>query len=266
MCQVLLYRITWSVTRTRLALPASHLHFNSHAHVERDFKKERKDQIATKFHLTRSRGAWLVSAKIIERHANFNSHAHVERDTPKKSLRNTARNFNSHAHVERDFKRDKPLDNGSDFNSHSHVERDFCRPLPTLFHWNFNSHAHVERDLENRTDYILSHAISTHTLTWSVTCFIRCSVLKCSSFQLTRSRGAWRIFNLSQMSELTISTHTLTWSVTLSRYSWPLSLCLFQLTRSRGAWLIEKIIVPINGYISTHTLTWSVTFLLNSLQ
>ena len=54
----------------------------------------------------------------------------------------------------------------------------------------FNSHAHVERD--DRIKMLHSGAlISTHTLTWSVTVFLR--------------HGAVII---------TISTHTLTWSVT----------------------------------------------------
>ena len=55
----------------------------------------------------------------------------------------------------------------------------------------FNSHAHVERDFINFTAHI-THKISTHTLTWSVTV---------------------RFFCLSL--SFTISTHTLTWSVTL---------------------------------------------------
>ena len=54
------------------------------------------------------------------------------------------------------------------FNSHAHVERDGNAEKIKLFEKNFNSHAHVERDggaefIEN------SYAISTHTLTWSVT-------------------------------------------------------------------------------------------------
>ena len=55
----------------------------------------------------------------------------------------------------------------------------------------FNSHAHVERDILG-IGMLLTIAISTHTLTWSVT-FSCYTVLK----------------------EITISTHTLTWSVTL---------------------------------------------------
>ncbi len=100
--------------------------------------------------------------------------------------------------------------------------------------------------------------ISTHTLTWSVTTSAVMSLI-CLSFQLTRSRGAWRWFNGSIRSTKK-----------------------FQLTRSRGAWLCRitftwKIYLNFNSHahverdmtfhfppfeevkISTHTLTWSVT-------
>ena len=125
----------------------------------------------------------------------------------------------------------------------------------------------------------VTSAISTHTLTWSVT--------------------NMRYFGLSRYQ---ISTHTLTWSVTKSDCARYNSL-LFQLTRSRGAWRKTEIVhgrnkkfqltrsrgawpvrigdsgtasenfnshahverdigIGINAaiiYISTHTLTWSVT-------
>ena len=54
----------------------------------------------------------------------------------------------------------------------------------------FNSHAHVERDVIGANIKVIVR-ISTHTLTWSVTC----------SFCKTKA-------------EFEISTHTLTWSVT----------------------------------------------------
>ena len=76
------------------------------------------------------------------------------------------------------------------FNSHAHVERD-----PTIENDNhrsmdFNSHAHVERDYR-ATALKITHNISTHTLTWSVT----------GVYSKFKTLGA-------------ISTHTLTWSVT----------------------------------------------------
>ena len=78
----------------------------------------------------------------------------------------------------------------TNFNSHAHVERDKVQHLLINGIWYFNSHAHVERDnvaLKNSA----TNAISTHTLTWSVT----------STLALYHAKVG-------------ISTHTLTWSVT----------------------------------------------------
>ena len=77
---------------------------------------------------------------------------------------------------------------------------------------NFNSHAHVERDIDLNLAKPKT-IISTHTLTWSVTYATRSPLLSWL-FQLTRSRGAWRIISSSY-----------------------LRIYAFQLTRSRGAWL-----------------------------
>ena len=56
------------------------------------------------------------------------------------------------------------------FNSHAHVERDGDENAVKQLEKDFNSHAHVERD-----SFIWSAitviAISTHTLTWSVTLY-----------------------------------------------------------------------------------------------
>ena len=57
------------------------VHFNSHAHVERDYL----------FHNMNSL------------HTYFNSHAHVERDYAQKLHIGYITDFNSHAHVERDL-------------------------------------------------------------------------------------------------------------------------------------------------------------------
>ena len=75
-----------------------------------------------------------------------------------------------------------------DFNSHAHVERDiiFAKNKFRISH--FNSHAHVERDIP--VIHIMDiNAISTHTLTWSVTSN-EFGILPLLQFQLTRSRGA----------------------------------------------------------------------------
>ena len=57
-----------------------------------------------------------------------------------------------------------------DFNSHAHVERDTLRKYPHSVDTDFNSHAHVERDLISLDCHLEICVISTHTLTWSVTC------------------------------------------------------------------------------------------------
>ena len=139
----------------------------------------------------------------------------------------------------------------------------------------------MERDKDN---VILTSdkQISTHTLTWSVTParFMR---LRSSTFQLTRSRGAWLVISLWHMT-------TLIFQLTRSRGAWHNekrhchSWLIFQLTRSRGAWLThwnskhfffyfnshahverDKSLTCSAVYnpISTHTLTWSVTSLEN---
>ena len=55
-----------------------------------------------------------------------------------------------------------------DFNSHAHVERDRAVICINIGWQNFNSHAHVERDV-GKEIIDKEQAISTHTLTWSVT-------------------------------------------------------------------------------------------------
>ena len=77
-------------------------------------------------------------------------------------------------------------------------------------------------------------------------------------FQLTRSRGAWQLFQypfrICRWFQLTRSRGA--WH----RYTYySISVNKFQLTRSRGAWLEffdNEMYIP---KISTHTLTWSVT-------
>ena len=136
----------------------------------------------------------------------------MERDNSISWFCRTIFNFNSHAHVERD-----------DRDTIWQLRRTKFQLTRSRGAWrisdeflyaaeDFNSHAHVERDID-RVAFGAETAISTHTLTWSVT------VCVCVHF-----------FGLI------ISTHTLTWSVT----KFPQD--------HRKFW-----------YISTHTLTWSVT-------
>ena len=100
-------------------------------------------------------------------------------------------------------------------------------------------------------------AISTHTLTWSVTHShpIATFIQKISTHTLT-----WSVttFTILYFLKWKISTHTLTWSVTLYKKEFKVKV-VFQLTRSRGAWLSIYNQLQNGGLISTHTLTWSVT-------
>ena len=125
--------------------------------------------------------------------------------------------------------------------------------------------------------------ISTHTLTWSVTCNSWICVAY-HAFQLTRSRGAWLRLTLKPHHFMTISTHTLTWSVTwqckrtyiiwkISTHTltWsvtllPLPLCLsFQISTHTLTWsvTVDSLTALYTKIISTHTLTWSVTYMAN---
>ena len=151
----------------------------------------------------------------------------------------------------------------------------------------FNSHAHVERDFYKSSPILTSFCISTHTLTWSVTKFITCSSMvsgisthtltwsvtgnniQCiekRQFQLTRSRGAWRVQPIREDKDEYFNSHAhverdcqvtsfsppprLSFQLTRSRGAWRTLLQnefvpkLFQLTRSRGAWPSERTGFP----------------------
>ena len=143
------------------------------------------------------------------------------------------------------------------FNSHAHVERDSLRISANSSMWSFQLTRSRGAWHKALTAHV-THKISTHTLTWSVTPL---PVPLCLSFQ--------------------ISTHTLTWSVTHSTLCWHVWKG-FQLTRSRGAWpgnqvrristqrhfnshahverdALSRCLTRWRIWISTHTLTWSVT-------
>ena len=146
------------------------VNFNSHAHVERDDRQVPWRYVNPKFQLTRSRGAWLSQIILIEWNRHFNSHAHVERDSKIKPWDWSEFDFNSHAHVERDY---------TPFNS-----------------FNFNlisTHTLTWSVTEKFPTINTIFDISTHTLTWSVTAVLSL-IGTFIGFQLTRSRGAWRVF------------------------------------------------------------------------
>ena len=138
---------------------------------------------------------------------------------------------------------------------------------------NFNSHAHVERDaikINTCTDYFtfqltrsrgawpsgISHltfcnAISTHTLTWSVT-LKRVKYCWALKFQLTRSRGAWRELLYVATSPLSnFNSHAHVERDVYIPIRW-LILLEFQLTRSRGAWLSNLYIILCLRHFNSH--------------
>ena len=98
----------------------------------------------------------------------------------------------------------------------------------------FNSHAHVERDVEV-SFHKYGSAISTHTLTWSVTV----------SYAVTE------IIRV-------ISTHTLTWSVTILSFLQTQTVLDFN-SHAHVERDLRLIVETFPFVISTHTLTWSVT-------
>ena len=76
--------------------------FNSHAHVERDFKPPVNAQFDFISTHTLTWSVTLSMFSMLSMLQNFNSHAHVERDTNANIVQSNYTDFNSHAHVERD--------------------------------------------------------------------------------------------------------------------------------------------------------------------
>ena len=123
-------RHTFQLTRSRGAWPelftvlGKWTDFNSHAHVERDYR--------------RKCGVWQL--------LHFNSHAHVERDPLLSFPRLYQIHFNSHAHVERDLWKNKTITWHYQFQLTR--SRGAWQNIYIFYrYWlYFNSHAHVERD------------------------------------------------------------------------------------------------------------------------
>ena len=121
--------------------------FNSHAHVERDCRSERRSQDRYRFQLTRSRGAWPDDTQMSVCVLNFNSHAHVERDSVNhlpylpKTISTHTLTWSVTGYTTRETKvirfqltrsrgawqnHNYALHSAYYFNSHAHVERDCC--------------------------------------------------------------------------------------------------------------------------------------------
>ena len=159
--------------------------------------------------------------------------------------------------MERDFAFVNPSYLCNHFNSHAHVERDHlyvCKLLP-LFQFQLTRSRGAWRWFQ--PPWRLFYKISTHTLTWSVTCIID-KTIRFVKFQLTRSRGAWLIKSRDLILLANFNSHahverdeTVQKSIhCLKNFNSHAhverdvlsvnirSLIMkFQLTRSRGAWL-----------------------------
>ena len=166
---------------------------------------------AYQFQLTRSRGAWPEGLFSDWWTGYFNSHAHVERDANGLPYSENA-GISTHT-LTWSVTRIRYIQHwGSKFQlTRSRGAWQYNKKCIDEIN-NFNSHAHVERDFISA--YLsFCHTISTHTLTWSVT-LKNSNLQTVTTFQLTRSRGAWLpVFDYS-IENIHISTHTLTWSVT----------------------------------------------------
>ena len=126
--------------------------------------------ILWRFQLTRSRGAWHINIFNIFSFLHISTHTltwSVTLDTLEKSAKTEFQLTRSRGAWREDF--DFTLNKLKDFNSHAHVERDANPRVTSIY-----------------------NPISTHTLTWSVTIMAKWDTFL-HEFQLTRSRGAWRM-------------------------------------------------------------------------
>ena len=164
----------FQLTRSRGAWPLKStvvliiLHFNSHAHVERDF----------------------YNSLLILIFVNFNSHAHVERDVSICILTWYSSHFNSHAHVERDKQTTLLWIKIFYFNSHAHVERDIRCSWKICKNW-ISTHT-LTWSVTFKEDFRLAYIrfqLTRSRGAWHVDIP---SFSLIGQFQLTRSRGAWR--------------------------------------------------------------------------
>ena len=122
------------------------VHFNSHAHVERDVQRTNRS------HKTR------ISTHTLTWSVTLPSFSHSF----------SLKNFNSHAHVERDGTHQKTIITEEDFNSHAHVERDDTMVV-MLSISRISTHTLTWSVTLSDAERLSNDEISTHTLTWSVT-------------------------------------------------------------------------------------------------
>ena len=107
-------------------------------------------------------------------------------------------------------------------------------------------------------NYTVADAISTHTLTWSVTDGLTGDLDGISDFNSHAHVERDCILRVL-LRLLLISTHTLTWSVTKI---WIFNLIVSDISTHTLTWSVtvsSVTLYPSSSNISTHTLTWSVT-------
>ena len=187
-------------------------YFNSHAHVERDDMREKRGmtQDISTHTLTWSvtsvyKSLW--SAWIISTHTLTWS---VTSGAPRRSRSGRFQLTRSRG-AWREV--DPHLKDKRDFNSHAHVERDIADEYGYEKYSRFQlTRSRGAWRAENGNDYF-AVIISTHTLTWSVTCKEKgftiwiCHFNSHAHVERDASLGEFE-------ADQNISTHTLTWSVT----------------------------------------------------
>ena len=209
------------------------IYFNSHAHVERDMVLVLSISFDRVFQLTRSRGAWL----------NFLTMKCI---SPKFQLTRSRGAWPGITKTQNHHYIFQLTRSRGAWHNQYHTASYLCH---------FNSHAHVERD--SQLSVKMSGAvISTHTLTWSVTiCFE--IFLSHRQFQLTRSRGAWRQWQIlrDSLSHFNSHAHVERDPRRTGKYaeSWNFN------SHAHVERDAEKDKLCKEFVISTHTLTWSVT-------
>ena len=167
------------------------MHFNSHAHVERDRKSAYMPESIPWFQLTRSRGAWLCVIFIQYALWIISTHTLTWSVTYKEGGFTMAHMISTHTLTWSVTAATAvaPFDVWFQLTRSRGAWQLLI--LSMVFLAYFNSHAHVERDQSFLFFCRLLPIISTHTLTWSVT-YRKFQNQSQNQFQLTRSRGAWR--------------------------------------------------------------------------
>ena len=216
------------------------MHFNSHAHVERDTATLQLFKFYLLFQLTRSRGAWPTSSLISDMPLKFQlTRSRGAWRTYEETYRRIKGYFNSHAHVERDGigkkaehtrlifqltrSRGAWLASSTDLATPATISTHTLTWSVTVIFFifveyvqNFNSHAHVERDITTNTLMTYHNNFNSHA---HVERDFFAFGLRVGGTNFNSHAHVERDIKLHirNQHEYSISTHTLTWSVTRSR-------------------------------------------------